>query len=198
MIKLYDHPLSGNCYKIRLLMSQANIEFESDIVDVFKSENKKEEYLSINPAAKIPAINDDGLILWESNAILMYLSEKYSPMFLPYDLVGRANAYQWLLYNKTSVDPFLAKSRAIKQFYPEERQDLNELKALQNEGIKALGIIDGYLKNKTFFVDNYSVVDIAYYPYIKLAYQGEIDLNPFPNILNWISKVESTDKFIHF
>ena len=198
MIKLYDHPLSGNCYKVRLLLTQAQIEFESEIVDVFKGENKKDDYISVNPAKKIPAIDDEGLVLWESNAILMYLCEKYYPILLPYDLTGRANAYKWLIYNKTSVDPYLAKARAIKEFYPEDKQDLNELKNLQKEGRNSLELINDHLEGKDFFVENYSIVDIAYYPYIKLSYQGNIKLDSFTNILKWVDKVESTDNFIHF
>ena len=198
MIKLYDHPLSGNCYKVKLLMAQSNVEFVTEIVDVFKGENKKDKFIAINPATKIPAIDDDGIIVWESNAILMYLCEKYSPILLPYDLQGRAEAYKWLFFNKTSVDPFLAKARAILKFYPEDAQDSDELKNLQDEGIKSLKIIDNHLEGKTFFVGNYSIVDIAYYPYIKLSHEGKIDLVQFPNILEWIKKVETTDNFISF
>ena len=176
MIKLYDHPLSGNCYKVKLLMAQSNIEFVTEIVDVFKGENKKDKFIGINPATKIPAIDDDGIIVWESNAILMYLCEKYSPILLPYDLRGRAEAYKWLFFNKTSVDPFLAKARAILKFYPKDAQDLDELRKLQDEGLKSLKIIDNHLEGKAFFVGNYSIVDIAYYPYIKLSHEGKIDL----------------------
>ena len=198
MIKLYDHPLSGNCYKVKLLMAQSNVEFVTEIVDVFKGENKKDKFIGINPATKIPAIDDDGIIVWESNAILMYLCEKYSPILLPYDLQGRAEAYKWLFFNKTSVDPFLAKARAILKFYPKDAQDLDELKKLQDEGLKSLKIIDNHLEGKAFFVGNYSIVDIAYYPYIKLSHEGKIDLVQFPNILEWIKKVETTDNFISF
>ena len=198
MIKLYDHPLSGNCYKVKLLMAQSNVEFITEIVDVFKGENKKDKFIGINPATKIPAIDDDGIIVWESNAILMYLCEKYSPILLPYDLRGRAEAYKWLFFNKTSVDPFLAKARAILKFYPKDAQDLDELRKLQDEGLKSLKIIDNHLEGKAFFVGNYSIVDIAYYPYIKLSHEGKIDLVQFPNILEWIKKVEATDNFISF
>ena len=128
----------------------------------------------------------------------MYLCEKYSPILLPYDLQGRAEAYKWLFFNKTSVDPFLAKARAILKFYPEDAQDLDELRKLQDEGLKSLKIIDNHLEGKAFFVGNYSIVDIAYYPYIKLSYEGKIDLVQFPNILEWIKKVEATDNFISF
>ena len=198
MIKLYDHPLSGNCYKVKLLMAQSNVEFVTEIVDVFKGENKKDKFIGINPATKIPAIDDDGIIVWESNAILMYLCEKYSPMLLPYDLKGRAEAYKWLFFNKTSVDPFLAKARAILKFYPKDAQDLDELRKLQDEGLKSLKVIDNHLEGKVFFVGNYSIVDIAYYPYIRLSHEGKIDLVQFPNILEWIKKVETTDNFISF
>ena len=198
MIKFYDHPLSGNCYKVKLLMTQANVEFEVTIIDVFKGENKKDKFTAINPASKIPAIDDDGIVVWESNAILMYICDKYSPTFLPYDLRGRAEAYKWLFFNKTSLDPFLAKSRAILKFYPKDAQDLNELRQLQDEGLKGLKIINEHLEGKAFFVGNYSIVDIAYYPYIKLSNEGEVDLNGFPNILEWIKKVEATENFISF
>ena len=161
MIKLYDHPLSGNCYKVKLLMAQSNVEFVTEIVDVFKGENKKDKFIGINPATKIPAIDDDGIIVWESNAILMYLCEKYSPILLPYDLQGRAEAYKWLFFNKTSVDPFLAKARAILKFYPKDAQDLDELRKLQDEGLKSLKIIDNHLEGKAFFVGNYSIVDLS-------------------------------------
>jgi glutathione S-transferase len=198
MIKIYDHPLSGNCYKVRLLMTQSNVGFESETIDVFKGENKKDKYIKINPTSKIPAIDDDGLIIWESNAILLYLCEKYSPFFLPFDLIGRSNAYKWLFFNKTSLDPFLAKARAILKFYPEGSQDLDELAVLQNEGLKSLKIVEEHLEGKIFFVENYSIVDIAFYPYIKLSHEGKIELSQFPNILRWIKSVENTKNFISF
>ena len=188
MIKLYDHPLSGNCYKIRLFLAQAQIEFDTEVVDVFKGKNKSDEFIRINPAAKIPAIEDDGEILWESNAILFYLCEKYSPILLPYDLKGRAEAYKWMFFNKTSVDPFLAKARAI----------LKELALLQKQGINSLKILENHLVNKSFFVENYSIVDIAYYPYIKLCSEGNISLDRFPSILEWITRVENTENFVSF
>ena len=84
------------------------------------------------------------------------------------------------------------------KFYPKDAQDLNELRQLQDEGLKGLKIINEHLEGKAFFVGNYSIVDIAYYPYIKLSNEGEVDLNGFPNILEWIKKVEATENFISF
>ena len=195
IIKLYDHELSGNCYKVRLLLSQLSLDFESIKIDVFKGENKKDFFKEINPAMKIPVINDDGLILNESNAILLYLCDKYKSKLVSNSIESRAKIYSWLIYNKTSVDPFLAKARAIKKFYPDDKQDQNELKYLKIEGIKSLNLIDNYLKTSNFFSSEYSVADIAMYPYIKLSYEGEIFLDEYENILKWIERVENTDKF---
>ena len=195
IIKLYDHELSGNCYKVRLLLSQLSLDFESIEIDVFKGENKKDFFKEINPAMKIPVINDGGLILNESNAILLYLCDKYKSKLVSNSIESRAKIYSWLIYNKTSVDPFLAKARAIKKFYPYDKQDLNELQYLKIEGIKSLKVIDNYLKTSNFFSNEYSIADIAMYPYIKLSYEGEIFLDEYENILKWIERVENTDKF---
>ena len=104
--------------------------------------------------------------------------------------------YRWIFYNKTSVDPNLAKARAIKKFFPSDKQNSKELEFLQREGIKSLELIDKHLSRNDFFVNNYSVADIAMYPYIKLSYEGEILLEEYKNILNWIDRVENTAKFI--
>ena len=196
IIKLYDHELSGNCFKVRLLLNQLSLDFESIKIDVFTGENKKDFFKKINPAMKIPVINDSGIILNESNAILLYLSDKYKSELLSNSLEDRAKIYSWLMYNKTSVDPFLAKARAIKKFYPHDKQDLDELKSLKIEGNKSLNLINDYLKTSNFFCSGYSIADIAMYPYIKLSYEGEILLEEYNNILNWIDRVENTAKFI--
>ena len=196
IIKLYDHELSGNCFKVRLLLNQLSLDFESIKIDVFTGENKKDFFKKINPAMKIPVINDSGIILNESNAILLYLSDKYKSELLSNSLEDRAKIYSWLMYNKTSVDPFLAKARAIKKFYPDDKQDLDELKSLKIEGNKSLRVINDYLSTYNFFCSGYSIADIAMYPYIKLSYEGEILLEEYKNILNWIDRVENTAKFI--
>ena len=196
LIKLYDHELSGNCYKVRLLLSQLPKEYEAIKIDVFKGQNKEVFFKNINPAMKIPVIDDSGVIVNESNAILLYLSEKYNKNFLLDSVESRAKIYSWLLLNKTSVDPFLAKSRAIKKFFPEDKQDNNELKMLQKEGNKSLLIIDEYLKDNDFLSDGYSIADISMYPYIKLSYEGEIFLDKYKNILEWIKRVEEIKDFI--
>jgi glutathione S-transferase len=197
MIKLYDHPLSGNCFKVKLLLTQAGLTFETRVVDVFKGENLTTEFKKINPAAKIPVIDDDGYTIWESNAILIYLAERYAKDYLPTGIEARGTMFKWLLFNKTSLDPYLAKSRAILKFMPEGKRDFKELDSLQAQGKKSLEIFDEYLEGRRFIVDDYSIADIAFYPYIKLCHEGNIDLKPFRNVLLWIANVENTDNFLN-
>ena len=197
MIKLYDNPLSGNCFKVKLLLVQSKVPFESVIIDVFKGESRKAQFLQINNAGKIPAIDDNGFILNESNAILLYLAEKYNKNLLSESLDERGKIYSWIFYNKTSVDPNLAKARAIKKFFPSDKQNSKELEFLQREGIKSLELIDKHLSRNDFFVNNYSVADIAMYPYIKLSYEGGIDIDIFKNITLWMNRVENTKEFIN-
>lgn len=197
MIKLYDNPLSGNCFKVKLLLVQSKVPFESVIIDVFKGESRKAQFLQINNAGKIPAIDDNGFILNESNAILLYLAEKYNKNLLSESLDERGKIYSWIFYNKTSVDPNLAKARAIKKFFPSDKQNSKELEFLQREGVKSLELIDKHLSRNDFFVNNYSVADIAMYPYIKLSYEGGIDIDIFKNITLWMNRVENTKEFIN-
>ena len=84
MLKLYDHPLSGNCYKVRLALSQLGVEYEREYLDIFKGEQHTRDYQSVNPNKKIPVLIDGGFHMWESNSILLYLGKKFSPTaFIP-------------------------------------------------------------------------------------------------------------------
>ena len=79
MMKLYEHPLSGNAYKAKLLLRQLSVEYEGITVDIFAGEHKKEEFSALNPNCKVPVLSDGDFVMWESNAILFYLAKKFSP-----------------------------------------------------------------------------------------------------------------------
>ncbi|NIP29299.1 MAG: glutathione S-transferase family protein, partial [Candidatus Dadabacteria bacterium] len=143
MIKLYDHPLSGNCYKVRLLLGHLGLEYERATVDIFKGEHKTESYTELNPNQKIPTLDDDGFIMWESNAILLYLANKYSPnSYISSDPKKYGLITQWLLFGKTSVDPNLAIVRYYKKFLGEGNYNEQELGRLQSSGGKVLSLLD--------------------------------------------------------
>ncbi len=197
MIKLYDHPLSGNCYKVRLLLSQLGVPYERVIVDIFKGEHKSEEHQGMNPNMKIPVLQDGDFTMWESNAILLYLGRKFAPNDLfPDNPEAFGRAAQWLLFGKTTIDPNLALARYFLRFVPSEDRDENQLKRLHVEGNKALTVLNDHLTQNQFLAGSYSIADIGCYPYVLLSPEGGIDLSPFSSVISWIERIKSTPGYI--
>ena len=197
MIKLYDHPLSGNSYKVRLLLAHLGIEYQKIFVDIFKGEHKSDEFSRINPNQKIPVMSDDDYIIWESNAILVYLAKKYQPNnYLSEDPKELGLISQWLIFGKTSIDPFLAVSRYFVRFLGEGNYDKKQLENLQSQGNGSLEIMNDRLAGNEFLAGNYSIADMACYPYVTLSNEGGFDLSGYPNVRDWCSRIESQQGFI--
>lgn len=197
MLKLYDHPLSGNCYKVRLLLSHLGVPYERITVDIFKGENKTEEFKKLNPNLKIPVIIDGDLVLWESNAIVLYLAKKYSPN--PYyteEISTFGLICQWLIFGKSSIDPNLAVARFLTRFANEEVRDSHILKRCQELGHLVLKILNDHFENNEFLVNSYSIADIACFPYVDKAEEGGISLSSFPPVRNWCERIYSQPGYI--
>ena len=196
-MKLYDHPLSGNSYKARLLLSHLGIEYEKITVDIFSGEQKSENFSKLNPNRKIPVLIDGDLVLWESNAILLYLAKKYSPNNYFSDEPKRFGIIsQWLIFGKTSIDPFLAVSRYFLKFLGEGNYNISQLENLQMQGNNSLKILDNHLLNNDFLAGFYSIADMACYPYIKLSDEGGFEISEFPNVENWVKRIETQEGFV--
>ncbi len=198
-MKLYDHPLSGNCYKVRLLFSHLGVSYEKVTVDIFKGDHKSADFSKLNPNQKIPVLVDEDQIIWESNAILLYLANKYSPNdYFSNDTLKFGLISQWLIFGKTSVDPYLAVSRYFLKFLGEGNYDPKYLRTLQDNGNNSLKIMNDHLLENDFLAHDYSVADIACYPYIMLSDEGGFDVSNYPNIENWCKKIEAQPGFIGF
>jgi glutathione S-transferase len=197
MLKLYDHPLSGNCYKVRLALSQLGVEYEKEYLDIFKGEQHSSGYQSVNPNRKIPVLIDGGFHMWESNAILLYIGRKYSPngLYLE-DLEGYGRMAQWLFFGKTSIDPNLAVARYFTKFLPPENRDEKRLNELRTQGNAVLGLLDSHLETNDYLAGIYSMADIACYPYVNLAPEGGIDLSPYPSVIMWLDRIRSQPGYI--
>ena len=199
MIKLYDHPLSGNSYKVRLLLSHLNVDYQKEFVDLFNGKHKTADFTKLNPNQKIPVLVDDDYIIWESNAILMYLAKKYFPNEYISDNPEEFGLItQWLIFGKTSIDPYLAVSRYFVKFLGEGNYDENQLNSLQSQGNNMLKILDRHLSKNDFLATNYSIADMACYPYVVLSDEGGFDITKFPYVENWCRKIESQPGFIQF
>ena len=197
MIKLYDHVVSGNCYKVRLALSQLGVAYERIHVDIFRGEQGKPEFIALNPNKKIPVFVDGDFILWESNGILLYIGKKFAPNNLySEDPKVFGTVTQWLFFGKTTIDPALARARFITRFVPKENQNEKELEALREASKSALQILNDHLKKHDFLAGFYSIADIGCYAYVHTAEEGELSLSPFPAVLSWCDRIRSQPRYI--
>ncbi|MDB9540686.1 glutathione S-transferase family protein [Anabaenopsis tanganyikae CS-531] len=196
ILKLYDFLPSGNSYKVRLLLTQMGMPFETVTIDILKGESRTPEFLSKNPNGKIPVLEiDTGKYLAESNAILMYLSE--GTEFLPYDRFFRAQVLQWLFFEQSSHQPFIAKSRFWLSILGKPEEYRTAIEQQRDAGYAALKVMENHLMTHEFFVsDRYTIADIALFAYTHVAHEGGFDLTNFPGIKAWIKRVKSQSRYI--
>lgn len=189
---LYSMPNSGNCYKPRLLMAKLGIPFKLVEVSGARGDTRKPEYLAKNPNGMAPLLElDDGRLLAESNAMLLYLAE--GTRFLPADRYERALAYQWLFFEQYSHEPYIAVRRALLTF-PERAADATpeRLATTLERGNKALAVMNRRLEESPFFAGPaLSVADIALYAYTHRADEGGFQVDAYPAVAAWLQRVEA-------
>ena len=191
---LYDSPPSGNCYKVRLLLSQLGIPFDRVEVDTRRREGREELLGDKNLALRVPVLElDDGRHLAESGAILWYLAE--GTEFVPERKFERAQTLQWMFFEQYDHEPYIAviRHRALLgdlDSYPDTEQR-------RERGNAALGAMEQHLEGREFFVgDRYTIADIALYAYTHVAGEGGFDLAPYPNVRAWIDRVAAQPRHI--
>ena len=184
---LYNSAISGNCYKVRLLLAQLGIEYERREVDVFDRSGRAELLGGLNPALRVPiVVLDDGRALAESNAILCFFAE--GSEYLPQERFERAQVLQWLFFEQYSHEPHLAVARfwALAGLH---RPDA-EVEAKQRGGRAALLALDEHLATRQFLVgERYSIADICLYAYTHVAPEGGFELEPYPAVREWLVRV---------
>jgi glutathione S-transferase len=190
-MKVYGDLWSGNCYKIKLVLTRLQQPFDWMPVDIMKGESRTPAFLAKNPNGRVPLLElDDGTCLAESNAILWYLAEG-TPL-VPADRLGRAQALQWMFFEQYSHEPNIATARFIVRYLgnPPERREA--LAAKMAPGYAALGVMEAHLAAHDWFAGpGCSVADIALYAYTHCAADGGFDLARFPAIRSWLARVES-------
>ncbi|GAB7531869.1 glutathione S-transferase family protein [Pseudomonas sp. 3A(2025)] len=196
MYKVYGDYNSGNCYKVKLMLSLLGLPYEWVAVDILKGETRTPEFLQKNPNGKIPVLElDDGTCLWESNAILNFLAE--GSAYLPAEARLRTQVLQWQFFEQYSHEPSIAVARFI-QFYlgmPAERREEYQLKLQQ--GHRALAVMEQQLERTAFMVGNdFSIADITLYAYTHVAHQGGFDLAAYPAIGRWLARVQSRPGYV--
>jgi glutathione S-transferase len=186
-VLLYDNALSGNCYKVRLLLAKLGASYERREVDVFDRADRPRILGGLNPALRVPTlVLDDGRALGESDAILCYLAE--GTEYLPEERFARAKVLQWLFFEQYSHEPHLAVARF--QAHAGIAVDPEEAAARQERGEAALAAMEERLDGHEWIAgDHFTVADIALYAYTHVAPEGGFPLDPYPGIGRWIDRV---------
>jgi glutathione S-transferase len=191
-VLLYNSAVSGNCYKVRLLLAHLGVEYEVVEMSVVDRSNRAEVLGDLNPGLRVPTVVlDDGRPLAESNAILWYFGD--GTELVPTDPYERAQVLQWQFFEQYSHEPNIAVARFLLAYsdLPRERYE-KRLPGLMTGGHAALAAMESHLDARAFFVgERYSLADVSLYAYTHVADEGGFDLEPYPATRAWLERVAS-------
>lgn len=193
MLKLYDSELSGNCHKVRMMLGILDLAYEKAPVNWFKDEHRSPAYRAINPRAQLPALEDDGLVIWDSQAILVYLARRYGgETWLPMDAVGIARVMQWLMLANEEIRALAWARVAVRLGRGRE-----QLPQLQETGLRGLAVLEERLAAHDWVaLDRASIADLACFPYVALSREAGTDLEHFSAVCRWVERVKSLPGYV--
>ena len=186
---LYDSPVSGNCYKVRLLLAHLGIPYERRTLDVVDRSDRPDVLGGLNPALRVPTlVLDDGRPLAESGAILWYFGE--GTRFVPDDRYERAHILQWMFFEQYDHEPAIAVVRFWVAYSGRPEAYADRLEERTAAGYRALAAMERHLDGREFLVGSrLSLADIALYAYTHVADEGGFDLGAYPAVRAWLARV---------
>ncbi len=189
MLVLYDSPVSGNCYKVRLLLAHLGLAYERREVDVIDRSTRPELLGGLNPALRVPTlVLDDGRPLGESNAILWYFGD--GTRFVPAERYERAQVLQWQFFEQYEHEPSLAVVRFWLAYSGQPEAYADRVESRRAASYRALDAMEGHLAGRSWLVgDGMTIADISLYAYTHVAHEGGFDLEGYPAILSWLARV---------
>jgi glutathione S-transferase len=192
-IRLFTSLLSGHGHRVRLFLTLLDLPFEIVEVNMKAGDNRKPEYLGLNPFGQVPTIQDGDVTLFDSNAILVYLAKRYGDAsWLPDDPLGAATVQRWLSLAAGQIAYGPCAARLVTVFgAPLDHETAQKI------AIKLFDVLDRELAGKTFAAgDHVTIADIAAHSYIAHAPEGGISLDPYPHIRAWLRRIEALPRFI--
>ncbi len=186
MLTFYDAPISGNTYKVRLLLKQLSLPHQSVVLDFAAGQVRTPEFRKVNPFGRVPFIVEDGFGLGESNAILQYLAR--GSRLLPGGAREQALVQQWMFFEQNQIELSIGLPRVWKRFGIEQHPSVFE--HYHPRAVAALKVLERHLAQREWFVgEAHSVADIALFAYTHLAPEAGHDLSQFPAVSAWIRRV---------
>ncbi|WP_386176814.1 glutathione S-transferase family protein [Sulfitobacter sp. R86518] len=194
MIDLYTWT-TPNGRKVSILLEELGVPYTTHPIDITKDDQFAPDFLKISPNNKIPAIkdHDNGLCLMESGAIMWYLADKYGK-FLPSDAIGRAKVHEWLMWQMGGLGPMAGQAHHFLQFNPGKAPYAETRYATEVQ--RLYGVLDKQLKGQDFICGDYSIADMACWPWVARYEWQRVDLTQFPNVLRWYKALRARDAVI--
>jgi glutathione S-transferase len=194
-MKLYYHPLSGHAHRARLFVSLLGVQHDLIEVDLMSGVHKKPEFLALNPFGQIPVLDDDGTVISDSNAILVYLATKLGRTdWLPQDAEGAAIVQRWLSVAAGEVAFGPAAARLVTVFGSKHNPD--EVIGRAHALLKNL---EAHLTGREWLVnDRPTIADVAIYSYVARAPEGNVDLSGYPEVNAFLRRIEALPGFTPF
>jgi glutathione S-transferase len=192
-IKLYNFPKSGHAHRIELMLSLLKLPTELVFVDLAKGEHKQPAFLALNPFGQVPVIDDNGTVIADSNAILVYLAKKYdNGTWLPEEPEAAARVQRWLSVAAGPLAFGPAAARLVTVFGAAFNTD-----EVIGRAHTLLKVIDAELAKAPFLTGSQpTIADVANYSYIAHAPEGNVSLEPYANVRSWLARIEALPGFV--
>lgn len=190
-VRIHHFPKSGHAHRALVFAKLAGIAHEAVYVDLLSGEHKSPEFLAMNPDGQVPVLEDGDVVVSDSNAILVYLARTYAPEWMAKDAVGDAQIQRWLTLAAGEIAFGSCAARLITVFNAPLDPEFASATAA-----KAMKKLERGLENRDWLVgDRPTIADVAAYSYTAHAPEGNVSLEPYPNIRAWIARFEALDGF---
>jgi glutathione S-transferase len=188
-LKIYGVPRS-RAFRALWLAKELGLDYENVMVDFATGETRQMPYIAINPNGHVPAIDDDGFILWESMAINLYLAKKHGlGKLYPTALQDEARVWQWSLWGMTEIERNVLTAMFNRAIYPEDKRDPAAADAAEQELRHPLGVLDGAVSKTPYLIGgDFTVADLNVASILSWARPARIDFAPFPKAADWLSR----------
>ena len=181
-----------NGRKVSILLEELGVDYEVHSINITQGDQTSPAFLKISPNNKIPAIidHDNGMSLMESGAILVYLAEKYGK-FLPKGGAARAGVNEWLMWQMGGFGPILGQAHHFLHFNP-GKSDYAEAR-FRSEVARLYGVLDRRLEERDYICDDYSIADMACWPWVSRYEWQQVNLADYPNVRSWYQRLLARD-----
>jgi GSH-dependent disulfide-bond oxidoreductase len=190
VIELYTAP-TPNGHKISIALEELGLPYTVHALDLIRGDQRKPEYVKLNPNARIPTIvdRDNGdFVVFESGAILVYLAEK-SGRLLPTDAKGRSRVMQWLMFQMGGIGPMMGQANVFFRYWPQKIQVA--IDRYHGETRRLFGVLDTRLQDNEYLAGDYSIADIANWAWVRTYKWSGVPLDGLPHLQRWVDAIRA-------